>query len=93
MPTRREYHQYDKRFVELLDKALKRPVLLHRKFRSYSEAYEFRHTLYQLRYAARDRKIKKEWDTLTFRISSLNDLMISRKEYKFDGALAEILAE
>ena len=93
MPTRREYHLYDKRLIDLLDKACKRPVLLHRKFRSYGEAYEFRHTLYQLRYAARDRKIKRKWDRLTFRISNLNDLMITRKEYKFDGALQEILAE
>jgi len=79
MPTQKSYDQYDKRLIALLDSALQAPVVIERKFRTRGAAYEFRHILYQLRFAARAENVKSEWDVLKFSITRTYDVVIARK--------------
>ena len=88
MPTQKLYDRYDKRLIALLDRAVKEPVTIRRKFRTYSGVYVFRLHLYQLRYAAREIGKKKKWDKLTFRIIGL-DLIVGAHGRAFDTLLDE----
>ncbi len=90
MPTQKPYDRYDKRLVKLLDRALTEPVLIRRKFRTFSKANTFRMHLYQLRYAARLVGKKARWDELEFHIIGA-DLVLGASGVAFSTRLQDIL--
>ena len=65
MPSLRPFANYDDRLIDLLDRALRKPVALRRRFDDWHAATAFRQQLYNVRRAARQEGKRPEWERLS----------------------------
>ncbi len=90
MPTQKPFHEYDQRLVDLLDRAVKAPVRLRRKFDNASAARAFSYHIFNVRRAARMAgNVKPEWEQLTTKVYG-TDLVIGTKTEILGRPPAEI---